>query len=82
MLGVRTAFASSSSALSISVAVLEWIIGFGFTFYLLTFFFDLRVSRGRQRGELSKVRFLSSPTLREMYGMKKVPTLQTRQEMS
>ncbi|KAF8740953.1 hypothetical protein AX14_006431 [Amanita brunnescens Koide BX004] len=58
-------------------AVLEWIIGFGFTFYLLTFFFDLRVSKGRQRGELSMVRFRSSPTLREMYGMKRMPTLQT-----
>ncbi|KAK2460989.1 hypothetical protein APHAL10511_007459 [Amanita phalloides] len=60
-------------------AVLEWIIGFGFTFYLLTFFFDLRNSKGRYRGELSKARFLSSQTLRETYGMKLVPTLQTNQ---
>lgn len=26
-------------------AVLEWVIAFGFTFYLLTFFFDLRAVR-------------------------------------
>ncbi|KAK0193700.1 Frag1/DRAM/Sfk1 [Armillaria mellea] len=34
-------------------AVLEWTISFGFTLYLLTFFFDLRQSRGVRHGELS-----------------------------
>ncbi|KAF8633215.1 hypothetical protein AX15_001451 [Amanita polypyramis BW_CC] len=63
-------------------AILEWIIGFGFTFYILTFFFDLRVSKGRHRGELSKTRFLSSQTLREAYGMRPVPSKQTNLEMA
>ncbi|KIL67468.1 hypothetical protein M378DRAFT_185555 [Amanita muscaria Koide BX008] len=51
-------------------AVIEWVIGFGFTFYIITLFFDLRVSKGKQRGELSKPRFLSSGTLREVYGLR------------
>ncbi|KAK0235811.1 Frag1/DRAM/Sfk1, partial [Armillaria nabsnona] len=38
-------------------AVLEWTISFGFTLYLLTFFFDLRQSKGVQRGELSAEKF-------------------------
>ncbi|KAH9481481.1 Protein sfk1 [Psilocybe cubensis] len=33
-------------------AVLEWIIAFGFTFYLLTFFYDLRLSKNVEKGEL------------------------------
>ncbi|TFK40138.1 Frag1/DRAM/Sfk1, partial [Crucibulum laeve] len=37
-------------------AILEWTISFGFTFYLLTFFYDLRQSKGIQRGELSRER--------------------------
>jgi hypothetical protein len=52
------------------VAVIEWVIGFGFTFYIITLFFDLRVSKGKKRGELSKPRFLSSGTLREVYGLR------------
>ncbi|KAK7454435.1 hypothetical protein VKT23_011191 [Stygiomarasmius scandens] len=32
--------------------ILEWCIAFGFTFYLLTFYFDLRQSKGVHRGEL------------------------------
>jgi len=35
-------------------AILEWVIAFGFTFYLLTFFYDLRMSKGVHRGELSR----------------------------
>ncbi|KAK0485123.1 Frag1/DRAM/Sfk1 [Armillaria novae-zelandiae] len=38
-------------------AVLEWTISFGFTLYLLTFFFDLRQSRGVQPGELGADKF-------------------------
>jgi hypothetical protein len=34
--------------------VLEWVISFGFTFYLLTFFYDLRLSKGVEKGALSK----------------------------
>ncbi|KAF4596372.1 hypothetical protein EYR40_007940 [Pleurotus pulmonarius] len=33
--------------------VLEWTIAFGFTFYLLTFFYDLRMSKGVGKGELT-----------------------------
>ncbi|KAI0749424.1 Frag1/DRAM/Sfk1 family-domain-containing protein [Daedaleopsis nitida] len=40
-------------------AVLEWTIAFGFTFYLLTFFWDLRMSKGVSRGELSQQRLLA-----------------------
>ncbi|THV02887.1 hypothetical protein K435DRAFT_817575 [Dendrothele bispora CBS 962.96] len=32
--------------------ILEWCIAFGFTFYLLTFYFDLRQSKGVHKGEL------------------------------
>lgn len=35
-------------------AVLEWVIAFGFTFYMVTFFFDLREARGVHKGALSK----------------------------
>ena len=31
-------------------AVIEWVIAFGYTFYLLTFFYDLRMSRGMRKG--------------------------------
>jgi hypothetical protein len=31
-------------------AVVEWIIGFGFTFYLLTFWYSLRLVKGVPRG--------------------------------
>jgi len=34
--------------------ILEWVIGFGFVFYLLTFYLDLRMSKGMQKGDLSK----------------------------
>ncbi|TFK94035.1 hypothetical protein K466DRAFT_510385 [Polyporus arcularius HHB13444] len=40
-------------------AVVEWTIAFGFTFYLLTFFWDLRMSKGVHRGELSRTRILA-----------------------
>jgi len=35
-------------------AILEWTIAFGFCFYLLTFYFDLRDSKGVHKGILSK----------------------------
>ncbi|KAI0707417.1 Frag1/DRAM/Sfk1 family-domain-containing protein [Earliella scabrosa] len=40
-------------------AIVEWTIAFGFTFYLLTFFWDLRMSKGVRRGELSRERLLA-----------------------
>ncbi|CDO74984.1 hypothetical protein BN946_scf184945.g56 [Trametes cinnabarina] len=40
-------------------AILEWIIAFGFTFYILTFFFDLRMAKGVHKGELSRQRLLA-----------------------
>ncbi|KAF4613984.1 hypothetical protein D9613_007632 [Agrocybe pediades] len=33
-------------------AILEWIIAFGFTFYLLSFHYDLRLSKNVERGQL------------------------------
>lgn len=41
-------------------AVLEWTISFGFTFYLLTFYYDLRQSKGIYRGELTREEFLNN----------------------
>jgi hypothetical protein len=40
-------------------AVLEWTISFGYTFYLLTFFYDLRMAKGVHRGELSRKRLIN-----------------------
>ncbi|KAI9000601.1 Frag1/DRAM/Sfk1 family-domain-containing protein [Trametes punicea] len=40
-------------------AILEWTIAFGFTFYILTFFFDLRMAKGVHKGELSRQRLLA-----------------------
>jgi len=37
-------------------AVLEWTIAFGYTFYLLTFAYDLRMAKGVHRGDLSRQR--------------------------
>lgn len=34
------------------LAVLEWVIAFGFTLYLLTFYYDLRLSKNVEKGEL------------------------------
>ena len=31
-------------------AIIEWVIAFGYTFYLLTFYYDLRLSRGVHKG--------------------------------
>ena len=38
------------------LAVLEWVIAFGFALYLLTLSYDLRMSKGIQKGELSRDR--------------------------
>ncbi|PIL35690.1 hypothetical protein GSI_02420 [Ganoderma sinense ZZ0214-1] len=40
-------------------AVLEWIIAFGFTFYLVTFIWDIRMAKGIQAGELRRERLLA-----------------------
>ncbi|KAG6888929.1 hypothetical protein C0995_004942 [Termitomyces sp. Mi166 len=34
--------------------VLEWTIAFGFTFYILTFFYDLRQAKGVRKGQYKK----------------------------
>lgn len=44
-------------------AVLEWVIAFGFTFYLLTFFYDLRLSKGIADGELTREKIREHPSL-------------------
>lgn len=38
--------------------MLEWTIAFGYTFFLLTFFYDLRMSKGVHKGDLSRNRLL------------------------
>ncbi|KAJ3505479.1 hypothetical protein NLJ89_g7392 [Agrocybe chaxingu] len=37
-------------------AILEWTIAFGFTFYLLTFYYDLRLSKNVEKGTLTSQR--------------------------
>ncbi|KIP05039.1 hypothetical protein PHLGIDRAFT_108804 [Phlebiopsis gigantea 11061_1 CR5-6] len=39
-------------------AVLEWTIAFGYTFYLLTFAYDLRMAKGVSKGQFSRRRLL------------------------
>ncbi|KAI0267704.1 Frag1/DRAM/Sfk1 [Gloeopeniophorella convolvens] len=39
-------------------AVLEWVIAMGFTLYLLTFVYDLRMSKGMHKHELSEERLM------------------------
>ncbi|KAJ8502927.1 hypothetical protein ONZ45_g11319 [Pleurotus djamor] len=34
-------------------AILEWVIAFGFTSYIITFYFDLRQSKNMRKGEFS-----------------------------
>ncbi|PFH53189.1 hypothetical protein AMATHDRAFT_138319 [Amanita thiersii Skay4041] len=52
-------------------AILEWTIAFGYTLYLLTFFYDLRFARGKHRGELSEERMRSNSLLQEIYGVRR-----------
>ncbi|EMD31336.1 hypothetical protein CERSUDRAFT_89211 [Gelatoporia subvermispora B] len=40
-------------------AILEWVIAFGYTFFLLTFVYDLRMAKGVHKGELSRQRLLA-----------------------
>ncbi|KZT21674.1 hypothetical protein NEOLEDRAFT_1040832, partial [Neolentinus lepideus HHB14362 ss-1] len=39
-------------------AILEWTIAFGYTFFLLTFVYDLHMSKGMHKGELSRDRLM------------------------
>ncbi|KAF9533770.1 Frag1/DRAM/Sfk1 family-domain-containing protein [Crepidotus variabilis] len=50
--GFAIALFSKSSSATNAGAILEWIISFGFTFYLLTFYLDLRKAKNVQKGEL------------------------------
>jgi hypothetical protein len=51
-----TSFSAFFLQLTVRLAVLEWTIAFGYTFYLLTFAYDLRMAKGVHRGQLSKGR--------------------------
>ncbi|PPR03679.1 hypothetical protein CVT24_007800, partial [Panaeolus cyanescens] len=55
-------------------AVLEWVIAFGFTFFLLTFVSDLRQSKNRERGELRRYRESTgtTPTVDSTAGMTEI----------
>jgi len=37
----------------ITPAVFEWTIAIGYSFYLLTFWYDLRLSKGVNKGDLT-----------------------------
>jgi len=54
------AFASTRFVVVNVGAVIEWVIAFGYTFYLLTFYYDLRQSKGVHKGELSADRINNS----------------------
>ena len=47
-----------------AAAVLEWTISFLFTFYILTYFYDLRQSKGNRKGELRDINMseMSTPS--------------------
>lgn len=45
-------------------AVFEWIIAYGFTLYLLTFYYDLRMSKNKHKGELSRERLTAMGQIR------------------
>jgi hypothetical protein len=52
-------------------AILEWTISLGFTFYLLTFYFDLRQAKGVPRGQLNPQAMENQRrrvTMRERFG--------------
>jgi len=53
-------------------AILEWTIALGFTFYLLTFAYDLRMSKGIRKGELSKERMAPYATHPAIAGQTRV----------
>lgn len=40
--------------------IIEWAISFGFTFYLLTFWSDLRASRNVSAGELTREKLIAN----------------------
>lgn len=47
----------------LSAAILEWIIAFGFTLYLLVFYYDLRMSKNIERGQLRGLAHPSQSTV-------------------
>ncbi|KAJ7841327.1 Frag1/DRAM/Sfk1 [Mycena olivaceomarginata] len=52
-------------------AILEWTISLGFTFYLLTFYFDLRQAKGVPKGQLNPQAMQNQRrwvTMRERFG--------------
>ncbi|KAF8640216.1 hypothetical protein AX16_010113 [Volvariella volvacea WC 439] len=54
-------------------AVLEWIIGFGFTFYILTFVYDLRQSKGAIKHTYNRDRIEPHPTRPNAYALRELP---------
>ncbi|CAK5268832.1 unnamed protein product, partial [Mycena citricolor] len=47
------AFAATFTSSTSTGAILEWTIALGFTFYMLTFYYDFRMARGVHRNELT-----------------------------
>ncbi|KAG2017753.1 hypothetical protein CC2G_007236 [Coprinopsis cinerea AmutBmut pab1-1] len=52
LIALAIAFAVTLFVANDAGAVLEWLIAFLFTFYILTYWYDLRLGKGRQKGEL------------------------------
>ena len=46
----------SSPNMPVRIAVLEWTIAMLFTFYVFTYYYDLRLSKGIRKGELHALR--------------------------
>ncbi|TDL17360.1 hypothetical protein BD410DRAFT_831506 [Rickenella mellea] len=59
LIALAVAFGVTLDKKNEAAGVLEWVISFGFTFYLLTFWSDLRQSKGVRKGELSRERLVN-----------------------
>ncbi|KAH6913150.1 Frag1/DRAM/Sfk1 [Coprinopsis sp. MPI-PUGE-AT-0042] len=55
LIALAIAFGVNLSKRIDAAAVLEWTISFIFTFYILTYFYDLRQSKGVRKGELRNI---------------------------
>ncbi|KAH7928054.1 hypothetical protein BV22DRAFT_226996 [Leucogyrophana mollusca] len=48
-------------------AILEWVISFGYTLYLLTFYYDLRMAKGVHKGQLNKEALIENGVVAASY---------------
>lgn len=45
-------------------AILEWVIAFGYTLYLLTFMYDLRMTKGVHKHQLTQEAYYANGSTR------------------